>query len=235
MPKTNPTPIAAPTTSPTDFVIDCACEDARWQNLQAALVRHAIFALDWLGLPPQSKAQLSLKLIDDAAMAALNARYRNQQGATNVLAFPAHDFDISAPLVRDFAAPSVRDFAAPSARDFSAPSAHDLSAPLVRDFAATETDGVLPKDILLGDVVLAYDRVAREAMSANIALATHALHLLTHGVLHLLGYRHDTAQNAAIMEGLESDLLLAANQPDPYVRPIYEKEKPREQSFPPTP
>ena len=205
MPKTNPTPIAAPTTSSTDFVIDCACEDARWQNLQAALVRHAIFALDWLGLPPQSKAQLSLKLIDDAAMAALNARYRKQQGATNVLAFPAHDFDISAPSVRDF------------------------------DFPATETDGVLPKDILLGDVVLAYDRVAREAMSANIAMATHALHLLTHGVLHLLGYRHDTAQNAAIMEGLESDLLLAANQPDPYAPPIYEKEKPREQSFYPTP
>ncbi len=188
----------AMTSRPTP-IIDCACDDVRWEKLQDVLVCHAIFILDWLGLPP---AQLSLKLVDDAAMAALNARYRNKQGATNVLAFPAYDF--AAPLAHDFAAPLVRDF----------------PAPLVRDFPPVETDGVL-----LGDVVLAYDRLADEAQSGGISLKNHAVHLLTHGVLHLLGYTHDEAGAAALMEKLESALLLAQGLPDPYGDSVSIKEK----------
>ena len=196
----------AMTSKPTP-IIDCACEDVRWEKLQDVLVCHAIFILDWLGLPP---AQLSLKLVDDAAMAALNARYRNTQGATNVLAFPAHDFP--APLARDFPAPLARDFA----------------APLVRDFPPAKTDGLSPAEtdgVLLGDVVLAYDRLADEAQRGGIALKNHAVHLLTHGVLHLLGYTHDAARDAALMEKLESALLLAQGLPDPYGESVSIKGK----------
>ena len=200
MPITDPETKAdcAMTSRPTP-IIDCACEDVRWEKLQDVLVCHAIFILDWLGLPP---AQLSLKLVDDAAMAALNARYRNTQGATNVLAFPAHDFP--APLARDF------------------------PAPLVRDFPPAKTDGLSPVEtdgVLLGDVVLAYDRLADEAQRGGIALKNHAVHLLTHGVLHLLGYTHDAARDAALMEKLESALLLAQGLPDPYAKSVSIKGK----------
>ena len=216
MPITDPETKAdcAMTSRPTP-IIDCACEDVRWEKLQDGLVCHAIFILDWLGLPP---AQLSLKLVDDAAMAALNARYRNTQGATNVLAFPAHDFP--APLVRDFPAPLARDFPAPLARDFA--------APLVRDFPPAKTDGLSPAEtdgVLLGDVVLAYDRLADEAQRGGISLKNHAVHLLTHGVLHLLGYTHDAARDAALMEKLESALLLAQGLPDPYAKSVSIKGK----------
>ena len=192
MPITDPETKAdcAMTSRPTP-IIDCACEDVRWEKLQDVLVCHAIFILDWLGLPP---AQLSLKLVDDAAMAALNARYRNTQGATNVLAFPAYDF----------------------------------AAPLVRDFPPAKTDGLSPAEtdgVLLGDVVLAYDRLADEAQRGGISLKNHAVHLLTHGVLHLLGYTHDAACDAALMEKLESALLLAQGLPDPYAKSVSIKGK----------
>lgn len=95
-----------------------------------------------------------------------------------------------------------------------------LSFP-AQDFAepATAADFPTPsKDtpILLGDVVLAYDTLAREAAQGGHVLETHALHLLTHGFLHLLGYDHGTEGGAAIMEMLESRLLTARGFSDPY-------------------
>ena len=47
--------------------------------------------------------------------------------------------------------------------------------------------------LLLGDVVLAFETVAREADEQNKPLADHLRHLVVHGVLHLLGYDHRNA------------------------------------------
>ena len=44
--------------------------------------------------------------------------------------------------------------------------------------------------LLLGDVVLAFETVAREADEQGKPLADHLAHLVVHGVLHLLGYDH---------------------------------------------
>ena len=68
----------------------------------------------------------------------------------------------------------------------------------------------------LGDVVLAYETVAQEAHADGIALADHVVHLVVHGVLHLLGYEHDDAAEAERMETLERAVLATFGIADPY-------------------
>jgi len=68
----------------------------------------------------------------------------------------------------------------------------------------------------LGDVVLAYETVVREAADRGIATGQHAAHLVVHGVLHLMGYDHISDHEAAIMEELEVRILAALGLPNPY-------------------
>jgi probable rRNA maturation factor len=70
--------------------------------------------------------------------------------------------------------------------------------------------------ILLGDVVLAFETVAREAEEQGKPLANHLSHLVVHGVLHLLGYDHATEADAVAMEQLETTILAGLGVPDPY-------------------
>lgn len=70
--------------------------------------------------------------------------------------------------------------------------------------------------IYLGDLVLCAPVVAREAREQGKAASTHWLHLVLHGFLHLNGFDHETAEDAAEMEGLETRLMKAAGLPDPY-------------------
>lgn len=68
----------------------------------------------------------------------------------------------------------------------------------------------------LGDVVLAYETIAREAKEQKKALKAHMTHLVIHGVLHLLGYDHENAKDAKRMEALEINILAAMGIADPY-------------------
>jgi probable rRNA maturation factor len=75
-------------------------------------------------------------------------------------------------------------------------------------------------DAYLGDVAIAYGVTAREARDAAKSIHDHALHLAVHGVLHLLGYDHESAREARIMEPLEIAILAKLGIADPYaVRP----------------
>lgn len=68
----------------------------------------------------------------------------------------------------------------------------------------------------LGDIALGYETVSREAAEQGKPLADHVTHLVAHGVLHLLGFDHETEEEAARMEGLERDILAGLGVPDPY-------------------
>ena len=70
---------------------------------------------------------------------------------------------------------------------------------------------------LLGDVVLAHGICAAEASDKGVAIETHAVHLLVHGTLHLLGYDHETSDaDAEEMEETERRALAALGISDPY-------------------
>jgi probable rRNA maturation factor len=68
----------------------------------------------------------------------------------------------------------------------------------------------------LGDVALAYGVCAREAAEQGKSLSDHLSHLVAHGVLHLLGYDHETDGEAEAMEALERSILESLGVPDPY-------------------
>ena len=69
---------------------------------------------------------------------------------------------------------------------------------------------------LLGDVVLALETLEREAAAHAKSLPDHLSHLAVHGVLHLLGYDHEEAREAARMERLETRILAGLGIADPY-------------------
>ena len=68
----------------------------------------------------------------------------------------------------------------------------------------------------IGDIVIAYQTVAREAKAEGKPLRDHLAHLAVHGFLHLLGYDHETAEDAKAMERLEVRILASLDVPDPY-------------------
>ena len=85
-------------------------------------------------------------------------------------------------------------------------------------FPAWAPGAQLPRDapLLLGDVVLAFETVAREADEQDKPLADHFGHLIVHGVLHLLGYDHASDMEAVEMERLETSILAELGVADPY-------------------
>jgi probable rRNA maturation factor len=68
----------------------------------------------------------------------------------------------------------------------------------------------------LGDIALAHGVCAREAAEQGKTLEQHLAHLVVHGVLHLLGYDHETDGEAEAMEALERSILESLGVPDPY-------------------
>lgn len=68
----------------------------------------------------------------------------------------------------------------------------------------------------VGDVALAYGVCAREAAEQGKTLAAHLQHLVAHGVLHLVGFDHETDDEAQVMETREREILAGLGVADPY-------------------
>jgi len=69
---------------------------------------------------------------------------------------------------------------------------------------------------LIGDVVLAFETLAREAADEGKPLADHYRHLVAHGFLHLIGFDHDNKADAERMEAIEARILARLGVADPY-------------------
>jgi probable rRNA maturation factor len=80
-------------------------------------------------------------------------------------------------------------------------------------------DGLRPRGtpLMLGDIVIAYGTVAREAAAQGKPIRDHLLHLVVHGVLHLLGHDHQRPAEATRMERLETEILAGFGIRDPYL------------------
>lgn len=74
-----------------------------------------------------------------------------------------------------------------------------------------------PEGFILGDMVLAFETVEREAKEQSKAIADHAAHLCLHGALHLLGFDHENDDEAAMMEDVEVRILSAYRIANPYM------------------
>lgn len=81
----------------------------------------------------------------------------------------------------------------------------------------------LPDDIplehpLLGDVIICPEVLAEESQTLSTTLVAHWAHIVTHGILHLLGYDHIKEKDALVMESLEIDILKSMGFENPYLK-----------------
>jgi probable rRNA maturation factor len=78
-------------------------------------------------------------------------------------------------------------------------------------------DMPIPEPRPLGDIVICPTVVEKEAAEQNKSAAAHWAHLYIHGLLHLLGYDHETEADAAEMEALEIVSLQKLGISNPYL------------------
>lgn len=146
-------------------------------------------------------------LIEEAAIAAYSA-------AKKPLPFSRRDFEIAVILTDDKTIKGLNhDY-----RGMNKPT-NVLSFPQInlQKFKKAELDSFPPKmPIPLGDVILSFQTIERETREQSKTLKNHTIHLVVHGVLHLLGYDHMRPKDAKVMEKLECDILADLGYPDPY-------------------
>lgn len=155
-------------------------------------------------------------VVEDSRWDAVDLSGLAEQAALSVLTrlgLPAEDTEVSLLACDD---PRIADLNA-QFRGKPAPT-NVLSWPSV-DLAA-EADGGQPHwdeaEPELGDIALSWDTCLREADDTGIAFADHLMHLLIHGILHLLGYDHIRDKDAALMEAVEVAILGEMGIANPY-------------------
>jgi probable rRNA maturation factor len=90
----------------------------------------------------------------------------------------------------------------------------------VLSFPAPPASDLMPSEpsapVHLGDIAIARETVIREAREQGRTVSQHLAHLAVHGFLHLLGYDHQTDEEAEDMETLEREILATLGISDPY-------------------
>lgn len=85
---------------------------------------------------------------------------------------------------------------------------------------AADEEGAIPPapegDTELGDIAMSFDTCLSEAEAGGKPLSDHAMHLVVHGTLHLLGYDHVRERDGDLMEAVEIAILGKLGVPDPY-------------------
>jgi probable rRNA maturation factor len=68
----------------------------------------------------------------------------------------------------------------------------------------------------IGDIAISLEYVEREAKEEGKTFEDHMIHMLAHGVYHILGYDHESDEMATIMENKEINILNKININNPY-------------------
>ena len=68
----------------------------------------------------------------------------------------------------------------------------------------------------IGDIAISVEYVKAEAKKEGKTFDDHIIHMLAHGVYHILGYDHENNENAVIMENKEIHTLKKINISNPY-------------------
>ena len=68
----------------------------------------------------------------------------------------------------------------------------------------------------IGDIAISVEYVKEEAKKEGKTFDDHIIHMLAHGVYHILGYDHENNENAVIMENKEIQTLKKINISNPY-------------------
>ncbi|AKU23938.1 rRNA maturation RNase YbeY [Massilia sp. NR 4-1] len=86
----------------------------------------------------------------------------------------------------------------------------------VLTFAYNDGEDIADDEPTRADIILCTDVLQREAAEQKKSVEEHIAHLIVHGVLHAQGYDHEDDEEAAEMEGLETEILAGLGIADPY-------------------
>jgi probable rRNA maturation factor len=149
-----------------------------------------------LGALDLGERELSVLLTDDGFIRGLNQEHRGKDRPTDVLAFPLdEDVDGGEPV-----------------------------GPLPRKSSKKQASGARtskrsrpepPEDPMLGDVIISLDTAARQARERRHSLMDEVCFLLAHGLLHLVGYDHQTDAEEREMNEETARLVRAASPGSP--------------------
>ena len=71
--------------------------------------------------------------------------------------------------------------------------------------------------LLLGDIIMSYNRIMQESKELGFKFFDRATHLLTHSILHLFGFDHMESEERSKMEKLEIEILQSLGLKNPYI------------------
>ncbi len=134
-------------------------------------------SLDACGI--QEAVQVGLTLVTDAAIHEMNRTYRGVDRPTDVLSFPLLDFS-----------EEYEELDADSWQEEADPDMDPESG-----------------ELLLGDIVISLETAARQAEAYGHSFQREVGYLLVHGMMHLMGYDHETEEDKAIMREMEEEAL----------------------------
>lgn len=168
-------------------------EDAFHELVDPEPLRHA--AALTLTTCGESAGFLSLVIADDAAVQELNRTYRGVDAPTDVLSFANQD---ATEGQDELAVGAVADKEDDANEDADEWADEDLALP---PEVANELTNYL------GDIIIAYPYAARQAAEYQNSIAAELRLLTVHGVLHLLGYDHGSAEEEEAMWALQRQIL----------------------------
>ena len=134
------------------------------------------------------KTDVTVCLVSDAEIARMNRVFRKKNGPTDVLSFPAE----------------ARDKRARVGASRRVPRTIKEDGSLRRRDKLAATRARRGRRAYLGDIAISPKTARRNAKEGGRPLQTEMRILILHGVLHLLGYDHETDQGQ--MERLEQRL-----------------------------
>jgi probable rRNA maturation factor len=134
--------------------------------------------------PPRARGEVTIALVGDARIRALNRTYRRRDYATDVLSFPASD--------------------RASGRRARPASPRESANPKSTNPKSANPESRIPNPGSLGDIVIARGVARRQAREACHSVLTELKVLALHGLLHLLGYDHE--RDAGRMRRIERRL-----------------------------
>ncbi len=112
---------------------------------------------------PGSEIELTLVVTSDETLRDLNSQHLGIDSPTDVLAFPADEFDPDTQMT------------------------------------------------YIGDVIISFPRAQAQAETAGHPAQNELCLLVVHGILHLVGYDHDTDENKAAMWKTQAEILASLN------------------------
>ena len=181
--------------SQVELSIDLSTEDdeAAFKHLLSSLPLEEVVSQTLLKAGIKQPVMLTLLITTDETIRNLNKRYRNQDKSTDVLSFPLLEMPIvSAPADQLWMSSDVLH-----GEDFQ-----------------TKRTFVTPPELTmhLGDIVISWPTVIRQATEAGHKPAYELLFLLSHGVLHLIGYDDQTEAGYQAMIRLQQVVIKATEQ-----------------------